>query len=345
MRERHWHGERRGIRWWSGLGSALAAVALLPLALAAPRAQAAACASSTPANATYTEPTGGTGAPDVDGVTLTLDAACNLEISFGVANRPSGLEGGDDLQLQLDTDGNAATGQPTSIDPDYLSGADLRLDIGSAGATVAPFAGPVFGEFTPPTSVPKVGQFAARVPLALVPTVSGATLQAWGNSCSPMTVPCSDDYFPALDSSFTGRVATYALPLVFTAAAPPSESLPSTPPPSPGTPTPPTSRRPAPTNAFRLGKPKLNKKKGTARLSARIPGPGRLVLAGKAVKRQVKHVPRAGRVTLTVKAKGKAARQLRRRGVARIRVKVTFTPTGGKPRAKAKALRLAKARP
>ena len=54
---------------------------------------------------------------------------------------------------------------------------------------------------------------------------------------------------------------------------------------SPSSP-PPTSPPPPspPSNEFTLGKPKLNKRKGTARLAVTVPGPGELALSGNGVK-------------------------------------------------------------
>ena len=90
---------------------------------------------------------------------------------------------------------------------------------------------------------------------------------------------------------------------------------------------------------FTLGKPKLNKKKGTATLPVKVPGPGRLVLAGKGLKKATERVAKRASdhtVKLPVKSKGKTRKQLVRRGKVKVKVKVTYTPTGGTPTAMSK---------
>jgi hypothetical protein len=91
-----------------------------------------------------------------------------------------------------------------------------------------------------------------------------------------------------------------------------------------------------PSNRFRFGKLKRNKKKGTATLIVIVPGPGALALGkSAAVKGAVRSAQKAGRVKLPIRLRGRARRRLSRlaetRGIGRVKVKVrvTFTPTGG----------------
>jgi hypothetical protein len=95
-----------------------------------------------------------------------------------------------------------------------------------------------------------------------------------------------------------------------------------------------------PSNEFTLGKLKRNKKKGTAKLTVEVPGPGELALSGKAVKPQrplrgrpdrahAKPVAAAGAVKLSIKPKGKAKKKLRKKGMAKVKYTVTYSPTGG----------------
>jgi hypothetical protein len=94
-------------------------------------------------------------------------------------------------------------------------------------------------------------------------------------------------------------------------------------------------------SSFALGKKvKRNRKKGTAKLTVAIGGPGRLTLTGKKVKRQSKAVAAAGKVKLLIKAKGKAAKALRNRGKARVRLTIAYTPTGGLPATAVKTVTL-----
>ncbi len=108
-------------------------------------------------------------------------------------------------------------------------------------------------------------------------------------------------------------------------------------PPDSPTVTPSTPDQPAPSNQFSLGRPKLNKKLGTASLPVTIPGPGTLVLSSNGVVEQKKTPTAAGTVTMRVKAKGQK-KELLATGRVRVRVKVTFTPTGGTAKSKSKTL-------
>ena len=85
-----------------------------------------------------------------------------------------------------------------------------------------------------------------------------------------------------------------------------------------------------PSNAFTIGKLKKNKKKGTATLTVKLPLPssGTLTLSGKGLK--TKSVPVAGAeiVKLTVIGKGKVKKALRRRGKRKVKINVTYSPTG-----------------
>lgn len=95
-----------------------------------------------------------------------------------------------------------------------------------------------------------------------------------------------------------------------------------------------------PSNAFQVGKPKLNPKNGTASLTATVPGPGKLALKGGGVKKLGKAAKRAGKVKLVVKPAGKSIAALQDKGKAKVTVKVTFTPNGGDPRTRSIRLTL-----
>jgi hypothetical protein len=93
-------------------------------------------------------------------------------------------------------------------------------------------------------------------------------------------------------------------------------------------------------NAFRFGKVKLNKSKGTAKLTVDVPNPGTLALAGKGLRAATKHVKAAGAAKLLVKPSGKTRKKLLKRGKASVTAKVTFTPTGGSPKTQSKRVKL-----
>src|SRR5436190_2953723 len=94
----------------------------------------------------------------------------------------------------------------------------------------------------------------------------------------------------------------------------------------------------APVNTETVGKPKLNKKNGTAKLPVTVGDSGNLALNGKGVATVASAgatksvaVTGPGTKTLKVKPKGKTRQKLNSTGKATVKVKVTFTPTGGTP--------------
>jgi virginiamycin B lyase len=93
-------------------------------------------------------------------------------------------------------------------------------------------------------------------------------------------------------------------------------------------------------NLFSLAKPTLNRSKGTALLTATIPGAGKLVLAGKGIKRQTEDALGAGEVKLKVIAKKETATELESSGEAQLTAKITYTPVQGDPNTQSKGLTL-----
>jgi hypothetical protein len=89
---------------------------------------------------------------------------------------------------------------------------------------------------------------------------------------------------------------------------------------------------------FNIGKLKLIKRKGTARLTVSVPGPGTLQLVGKGLVKQrpadsrgvttlARAVSAAGDVKLKIKAKGQKKRKLERTGKVKVKAKITYTDT------------------
>ena len=103
---------------------------------------------------------------------------------------------------------------------------------------------------------------------------------------------------------------------------------------------------PPPSHHFDFGKPKRDRKKGTAKLPVKLPGPGKLKLEGKGLVKQSKaaprsiHVDEAGTVKLLVKAKNNKKHKLKKHGKVAVKAEVTFTPTGGTAKTKTKTLTL-----
>ncbi|MFL5871997.1 MAG: beta-propeller fold lactonase family protein [Solirubrobacterales bacterium] len=94
-------------------------------------------------------------------------------------------------------------------------------------------------------------------------------------------------------------------------------------------------------NTFTFGSLTRNKSKGTAKLKVKVPYAGKISLFGK-VKAAKRSTKKAGVVTLNIRPKPKTKKQLNAKGSAKIRIKVKFTPTGGKARTKGKTLKLIK---
>ena len=136
-------------------------------------------------------------------------------------------------------------------------------------------------------------------------------------------------------SGVVGHFSTWAV-----AIAEPSRPNPFTPPNALAPAGSPPSRTSSPSNVFRFGKVKLNRRKRTATLAVRVPGPGSLSLRGKGIRGQRKAVRAAGTVKLVVRPTGKAKRKLARTGKLTVRVAVTYRPSGGAPATKTKQIRL-----
>jgi hypothetical protein len=95
-------------------------------------------------------------------------------------------------------------------------------------------------------------------------------------------------------------------------------------------------------NAFTIGRPILNRRKGTARLPVTLPGAGTLIATGSGV--FTKPVAGPETVTVPVRATGRKRRALNRDGKVALKLTVTFEPRGALPRAQTVRLRLRKAR-
>jgi virginiamycin B lyase len=96
-------------------------------------------------------------------------------------------------------------------------------------------------------------------------------------------------------------------------------------------------------NEFSVGNAKKNKRRGTAKLTVNVPGPGGLQLANsKKVKGATTRAEAAGTLELLVKLKGKARKRLDEKGKMRVAVGVTFTPDGGDPAAQSANVKLVK---
>lgn len=94
----------------------------------------------------------------------------------------------------------------------------------------------------------------------------------------------------------------------------------------------------APSNRFSVPRISLSRRTGNATVSVRVPGPGTIVLGGRAGKTRVgglrARVSSSGTYRLTIKVGRKAKRALRRRGRLRIRVTIKSPPAEARPGAR-----------
>jgi hypothetical protein len=86
------------------------------------------------------------------------------------------------------------------------------------------------------------------------------------------------------------------------------------------------------------------KKNGSAKLTVNVPGSGNLKAAGKGLKATSADAAGAGDVVLTLRATGKAKRKLAVKGKAKLKVKLSWTPTGGSAATKIDKVKLTRHR-
>jgi hypothetical protein len=105
------------------------------------------------------------------------------------------------------------------------------------------------------------------------------------------------------------------------------------------------SWQPDPASTFLFAKMKRNRRKGTAKLTVKVPGPGVLELAkNKKVNGNHKSADSEGTVKLPIKPRRETKKQLRRKVEAKVTAKVTYTPDGGPPNTQSKKVGLKKKR-
>ncbi len=160
-------------------------------------------------------------------------------------------------------------------------------------------------------------------------TVSGATPNPFG-----LALDCGGSVLVAEQAEGFARLERFGEP---GAALPPCAAPPGTPPGLKPLPV-------QPSNDFKFGKVKINRKQGTATLLVKVPAAGKLLLKGAGIVRTQLKVRQPTVARLLVRASGGAKKALRKEGKARLRAKVTFTPTGGVPRTKTKKVVLKKKR-
>jgi hypothetical protein len=85
-----------------------------------------------------------------------------------------------------------------------------------------------------------------------------------------------------------------------------------------------------PSNVIKIGKKKLNKKNGSAKVSVTVPGAGVLTAKKKkTIKPVSKNPTAAGTLKIALKPTSASLKKLEDKGKLKIKVPVKFTPTGG----------------
>jgi len=93
-----------------------------------------------------------------------------------------------------------------------------------------------------------------------------------------------------------------------------------------------------PSNKFHFAGLIKKRSNGFAVLYVRVSGPGKVSLTGRGFRRLSRTARQATTVGLPIKPKVRLRHFLKRHGKGRIRVEVTFTPTGGEPRKREKVI-------
>ncbi|HST70155.1 MAG TPA: hypothetical protein VLI94_10910 [Solirubrobacterales bacterium] len=89
---------------------------------------------------------------------------------------------------------------------------------------------------------------------------------------------------------------------------------------------------------IKLGGVKLNKAKGTAILSVKVPGAGTLTVSGKGLAKKKAKAKKAKRLKILVKPNAKTKALLAEEGQAKVKAKITFKPTGATAVVKSKSI-------
>jgi len=103
-----------------------------------------------------------------------------------------------------------------------------------------------------------------------------------------------------------------------------------------------------PSNAFSVTKKSISSKDGKATISVKLPGPGKVVLVGKAkngkkniqVGKVTLNAANSGTFKLTLKPSAAAKQVLKQKGSLKVTLQITFTPTGGTAKASNSAVTL-----
>jgi hypothetical protein len=94
----------------------------------------------------------------------------------------------------------------------------------------------------------------------------------------------------------------------------------------------------APSNRFSLRRFRTDAKRGRVVVTASLPGGGRYVVAGKGVRKLVRHPGHKGTFRVAIRAAGAGLSALRKNGRFATEIRVTYEPTGGVPRTRSRRI-------
>jgi hypothetical protein len=205
----------------------LALVGGLVLALSAPGDAQATCLSSVPNTAGFADDPADAGvAPEITGVTATLNGACG--ISVNPAFSTPALDLGDGVAIALNVDGNPATGDP------YADGADTEvITVGEDGPDLVPelFRWNGFDWVDTGTPLHFVGLAGFSSTLDQIGVPAPGTI---GIEVASLSI---DEFGNLLGVDFAPEVGAFPFAVSFSSPPPPPPP-PSAPPPAPTPPSP-----------------------------------------------------------------------------------------------------------
>jgi DNA-binding beta-propeller fold protein YncE len=208
-----------------------------------------------------------------------------------------------------------------SGDPDVCT---TECQSGVSGSSDGAFAGPIGIAADSTGSVYVADRLNERISVS---RVDGSFVDAFGVAAEPFGVAldCRGAVYVSEASSGFARVERFGEPgTPSPSCAPTKQEQGQEPIVDPGV--------KLPSNKFHFAGLVKNRGNGSAVVYVRVPGPGKVSLKGRGFRRLSRTARRAMKVRLPVKPKVRLRHFVKQHGKGRIRVAVTFTPTGGIPR-------------
>jgi YVTN family beta-propeller protein len=237
---------------------------------------------------------------------------------------------------RIDVETGKVVGSPIAIPGEFPAGIALTPDQSPTAVFAAPnITAGVPATFSGASSTDTDGTIASyswafgdgKTGSGISPT---HTYAAPGSYNAKLSVV--DDQGCGGEEVFTGRTA-YCSGGASSVTHLVTAKLPSPPPPPPG----------EPSNRFRFGRLVHNRRNGTVRLQVKLPAAGSVLLLGGKVHLVRKKIGGPGSMWLTIHPRVEVNKRLKKVQHIAVRVRVTFSPTGGRPRTKAHSFTLLRA--